>query len=522
MGTVPPRKAVESFPLPNDSDLDDLARLEYLRIPDEDRADVLAALRNELLNAELIDRLHYSMADTAGTDYAGRRVGGRATLDEDPYNAVVRLVDIPPTGEGLLTGKRVGVKDNIRIAGVPMTNGPFLVGEFTSQVDAVVVERVLSAGGRIVATLNMDEFGFAGTGETSAFGPTLNPANTAHTPGGSSSGCGAAVASGLVDLALGTDQAGSGRIPASWCGVVGLKPTHGLVPTFGMTHMDHTVDFISPIARRVTDVAIALAVLAGPDWRDPQWGARDDQPAKQYADFLALDLDGFKFGLVAESLGVDPAGAEVDACVTQTAEALAARHGTLETLSIPMWPYARQIWGGICAPSISVMFESGLEGYFRKGLTDPSWQAAFIGARERQGAFRPSPQLMLILLAGRYLRQNHHGSHYAKSTNLRAELSRQIDAALTEHDVLITPTCPMPALAVREDRFTFAEFAVRSAASTHNTVPMNLSGHPAVTVNCGFDQNGLPLGLQVIGRRGHDDTILRVAHAVEELANSGG
>src|SRR5581483_2497108 len=174
------------------------------------------------------------------------------------------------------------VKDNISVAGVPTTNASRMP-PYIPDVDAVVVERIIEAGGAIVGKLNMDDMAAAGTGETSAFGPARNPIDPARSAGGSSGGSGAAVASGEVDIALGVDQGGSGRIPAAFCGVVTVKATQGLVPSFGVAHIDHTIDSVTPIARSVADVATTLEVIAGEDWRDPQW-VRGPLIADHYAE----------------------------------------------------------------------------------------------------------------------------------------------------------------------------------------------------------------------------------------------
>ena len=221
--------------------------------------------------------------------------------EEDPYNAFIRRCRVVGRPTGRLAGRTVGLKDNIRLAGVPMTNGSRLLEHYVPDVDAVVVERLLDAGAVIVGKLNMDDMGFAGTSETSAFGVVRNPRNPAFSAGGSSGGSGAAVAAGAVDLALAVDQGGSGRIPASWCGVVALKPTHGLVPSFGITYLDHTIDFVCPLARTVAEVAEALEVIAGDDPRDPQW-VRGPIRTEPYTQSLDAPIAGVRLGLVREAM----------------------------------------------------------------------------------------------------------------------------------------------------------------------------------------------------------------------------
>ncbi|MBV9002647.1 MAG: hypothetical protein JO304_26570, partial [Solirubrobacterales bacterium] len=179
-----------------------------------------------------------------------RTPGSRPTPEEDPVNAFVRVLEIQGAPDGPLAGRRIGIKDNIAVAGVPVTNGSRTLS-YTPVQDAVVVERILDAGGFIAGKLNLDDFSASGFGDTSVFGPARNPVDPARSAGGSSSGSSAAVAAGLIDMALGVDQGGSVRMPAAACGLVGMKPTHGLVPSFGLTNMDHTLDCIGPITHTV-------------------------------------------------------------------------------------------------------------------------------------------------------------------------------------------------------------------------------------------------------------------------------
>lgn len=199
----------------------------------------------------------------------GRDPGYQPTKKQDPYNSFTRMFLIRGRGNGLLKGKKIGVKDNINISGIPTTNASSLSMDFVPNEDATIITRLLEAGADIVGKLNMDNLSFSGTSETSIFGPVKNTLNPKYSPGGSSSGAGAAVASNSVDIAIGVDQGGSARVPACCTGVVSIKPTHGLVPTYGLTYLDHTLDHICPVARSVEDVAATLEVIAGYDKRDP-------------------------------------------------------------------------------------------------------------------------------------------------------------------------------------------------------------------------------------------------------------
>ena len=217
---------------PKLEEIQSLAASEYMRLTEEESAD-LASLIDSILGQ--IERLDDMSIPEPEVKYRDRDRGRRPTPEEDPYNAFIRRCRVEGASRGKLSGKTVGLKDNIRLAGIPMTNASRLIAEYVPAIDATVAERLLDAGATIVGKLNMDCFSMGGTGETSDFGAPRNPHNPGCSTGGSSGGSGAAVAAGLVDIALGVDQGGSARIPASWCGVVCMKATHGLVPSFGVT-----------------------------------------------------------------------------------------------------------------------------------------------------------------------------------------------------------------------------------------------------------------------------------------------
>ncbi|HZP27686.1 MAG TPA: amidase family protein, partial [Acidimicrobiia bacterium] len=276
---------------PSVADVESLARLEGIELKEGKAADLLgtvAALVEAAARAEERETLRPELRP-------GRRdPGRRPSPEEDPYNAFIRRCLVEGAPDGPLAGRTVAVKDNIAVGGVPMTEGSHFP-VFVPSADAVVVERVLDAGGTIIGTLNMDELGGGATGVMSAFGPARNPVDPARSAGGSSGGAGSAVRSGAVDVALGVDQGGSGRIPAAFCGVVGVKATHGLVPSHGVGHIDHTIDHVTPLARSVHDAALLLEVIAGDDWRDPQW-VRGPITTGSYVNAADAGVEGMRIG----------------------------------------------------------------------------------------------------------------------------------------------------------------------------------------------------------------------------------
>jgi len=257
-----------------DAEAEAFAALVGERMPVYGRLDELAGGRGERDGMRSVGSASAREdADAEGVDDAG----------DDPYNAFVTRCEIVGADGGPLAGVTVGIKDNIAVAGVEMTCGSRVFAGYRPRRDATVVTRLLAAGATVVGKTAMDDMAVSGTGEVSATGPVLNPHDTDYLAGGSSGGSAAAVAAGQVDLALGTDQAGSVRIPAAWCGCVGLKPTHGLVPYTGVTPLGHTYDHVGPLARTVEDCARALSVLAGPADRDPRQGAGVGVPTPRSA-----------------------------------------------------------------------------------------------------------------------------------------------------------------------------------------------------------------------------------------------
>jgi amidase len=501
---------------PGADQIRELAAMEYMQPTDDEVAEIEVLLDEALA---MFDRLDELPQPAFPITYRERDPGRRPLPEEDPYNAFIRRCRVAGRPTGRLAGRTVGLKDNIRLAGVPMTNGSRLLEHYVPDVDAVVVERLLDAGAVIVGKLNMDDMGFAGTSETSAFGVVRNPHNPAFSAGGSSGGSGAAVAAGAVDLALAVDQGGSGRIPASWCGVVALKPTHGLVPSFGITYLDHTIDFVCPLARTVAEVAEALEVIAGDDPRDPQW-VRGPFRTEPYTQALDAPIAGVRLGLVREAMDLAVMESDVDAAVRSAVAKLEALGGAARDVSIPFWPDGQAIWNGFAAHAISAMVESEQEGYGRRGLCDLGWVEAFANAR-RAGSDAFPPVLKALMVLGKYLRREYRSLYFAKATNLRFDACRQMDRTLAEVDLLVTATTPMKAFPLLTEPPGLSEMARRSASMCQNTYPLNVTGHPALSLPIGRGEHGLPIGLQLIGRPFEEALLLRVAHALEQRLGAG-
>jgi amidase len=440
-----------------------------------------------------------------------RDPGHRPTPEEDPFNAFVRLCRVEGAADGPLTGRRIGIKDNLAVAGIPVTNASRTLS-YTPTVDAVVVERILDAGGTIVAKLNLDDFSASGYGDTSVFGATRNPHAPAHAAGGSSSGAGAAVAAGLVDLAVGVDQGGSVRMPAAACGVVGLKATTGLVPSFGLSYIDHCFDCVGPIARTVADAAALLAVIAGPDWRDPQWVR--DATVDDYAAGLEEGVDGLRVGVLDESVGDDACSPSVREGLEAAAAALAEAGATVESVSVPLWRYGFPIWLGTLVLGWPPMLRSnGISaGHF--GYVDVERVHAAGLVRLTESHLLPSTAKLALLLSS-YLHERYQGVPLARAQNQRIALRRALDGALEQFDVLLTPTTPGTAIRLPEGRMSEEQAMARVVAENVLACPLNVTGHPALAVPSGVDPDGLPTSVQLIGPRWGERRLLAAGAALE-------
>lgn len=499
---------------PSVEEIRSLAAREYINLSQQEATDLGSLMDGMLVDVE---RLHDLPVAGLKVRYKDRDPGYRPLPEEDPCNAFIRKCRVTGASEERLAGKTVGLKDNIRVAGVPMTNGSRLLPEYVPRVDATVTERLLDAGATIVGKLNMDSFGMGGTNETSDFGPVRNPHNMEYSAGGSSGGSGAALAAGEVDLALGVDEGGSARIPASWCGVVSIKPTHGLVPAFGLSYLDHTLDEVCPMARSVREVALTLEAIAGEDPKDPQW-VRGPIRVENYSKALQEDISGLRLGVIRESMEWNQSEPDVGRSVWEAAKKLQARGAAVEEVSIPWWKNAWPVLLSIIGHSLAAMVESDLEGYWRGGMCDPDWQEAF-GRARRAGSDGFPPLLKVWMVMGKYLRREYCSVYFSKAQNLRHAMTQKLDEMFEVYDVLVTPTTPLKAIKLTPSSRAGSWEGRGSIEMNRNTCPLNVTGFPALSVPCGFGDNGLPIGLQLIARRFRESLLFQVASQVERAAS---
>jgi len=430
---------------------------------------------------------------------------GRIRIDiDDRHNAFITLAGEADYKEGgPLSGVMVAVKDNISTRGMATTCGSRILEGYIPPYDAHVVELLKEAGAIIPGKTNMDEFGMGTTTENSAFGPTTNPVDTTRVAGGSSGGSAAAVASGMVPLALGSDTGGSIRCPASFCGIVGFKPTYGRVSRYGLVAYANSLEQIGPMGRTVRDVSGLLEVItARPDPRDSTGIAR---PYRHTPD---PEINGRRIGVPAEFFGEG-----VDRAVAETVSAAIDRLGELGAeivpCSLPSMAYALASYYVICTSEASSNL-ARFDGvrYGRPVDTRKPWHMAFQQVRGEGFGKEVRRRIMLGTFA---LSAGYYGRYYQKAQSARQALREEIARLFTGVDLIAGPTMPTTAFRLGEKTDPLSMYL-----SDILTVPANLAGIPAISVPCG-KVDGLPVGLQIMGRWGEDELVMDAACAAEEV-----
>ncbi len=445
---------------------------------------------------------------------ADRNAGRPPLPGEDPLNAVVRWCSVKGEHDGPLSGKRVVLKDSAAVAGVPMTCGSRVLEGYVPGCDSVIAERVLVAGGEIAAMSNMDDMAFSGGGDSSYYGPTLCPFDSLRTAGGSSGGSAAALWYDGLDASIGSDQGGSIRVPAAWCGVIGLKPTHGLVPYTGMVGVDQTFDHAGPLGRTVVDVARLLQAIAGKSDSDPR---QRDVPVTDYIGAAIqprADLSDVRIGFVAAGFS-DDVGIE-GAVATAVGEAVDRMRGIradVTEVSLPEHVQAGDVAFTGFAEGIAALMVGGGNGYHWAGRYSPDLADALNKGIADHGTELSSP-FKTALLAGAFLQRHYRGSYYAKAANLRPWLKSAYDRALAEVDVLLMPTTPGLPHPV-EPGLAMPDRVKRGWAVLANTYPTDFTGHPAISIPVA-EVDGLPVGVMLVGGHFTEARLLGIASTVEQ------
>lgn len=475
-----------------------------------DRAatELAAALRARELSAEDLVRSCLARIEAVEPEV-------RAFLERTPDLALeqARAVDARlAAGEELpaVAGIPLALKDVLTTRGIRTTCGSRILEDYVPPYDCTPWERLRAAGSVLLGKTNCDEFAMGSSNENSAFGPVHNPWDLARVPGGSSGGSAAAVAAGEVVWALGTDTGGSVRQPAALCGVVGMKPTYGLVSRYGLIAFASSLDTVGTFTRSVRDAAVLLSAIAG---RDPRDATSLDAAQADLSEGLGSDVRGLRVGVIAEALGegVEPG---VRDAVRAAVERLAGMGAEVGDASLPHAGYALSAYY-LIAPSEASSNLARYDGV-RYGLRVEGRDSVEMMMRTRGEGFGPEVKRRIIL--GTYaLSAGYYEAYYGQAQKVRTLVIRDYEAAFERFDVLVSPTSPTTAFRIGEK----VDDPLAMYLSDVFTIPANLAGVPAISIPCGLDERGLPVGLQLTGPVLGEQAVLRAAHALErELAFS--
>ena len=457
--------------------------------------------RKELSSLELtravLDRIH--------------RVDGRTrafvTVTEEKALGQAQRADtrIAAGEAGPLTGIPLQLKDNLCTRHVPTTCGSRMLEAFVPSYDATVTSRLYEAGAVLVGKGNLDEFAMGSSTENSAFHPTRNPWDLDRVPGGSSGGPATAVAAGECLFSLGSDTGGSIRQPAALCGVVGLKPTYGLVSRYGLVAFASSLDQIGPLSKDVTDCAMVLNAISG---HDPLDSTSMNSEVPDYTKSLGMDIKGLRIGVPEEYFieGIEPG---VEKAVREAIGVLEGLGADVSEISLPHTPYALAVYY-IIAPSEAMANLARYDGVkygHSAGHAASMWDAL---ARTRQEGFGPEVKRRIML--GTYtLSAGYYDAYYLKAQKVRTLIRQEFDEAFQGLDALVTPTSPSVAFKLGEK----TDDPVQMYLSDILTIPANIAGIPAISVPAGM-VDGLPVGLQIMTRHLDEKTLLRTAYAYEQ------
>jgi aspartyl-tRNA(Asn)/glutamyl-tRNA(Gln) amidotransferase subunit A len=407
---------------------------------------------------------------------------------------------------GLLAGIPMGIKDNLCTQGILTTCGSRILENFIPPFESTVTGRLAEAGAVMIGKTNLDEFAMGSSTENSAYQVTANPWDLTRVPGGSSGGSAAAVAGGECVVSLGSDTGGSIRQPAALCGVVGLKPTYGLVSRYGLVAYASSLDQIGPFSRSVEDTAIVLGAIAG---HDPKDATSLKVEVPDYTQFLKPDLKGLKVGVILETFG-EGLDDEVNQAVQGAIAQLKALGAEIQEISCPRFRYGLPTYY-IIAPSeasANLARYDGVKYGFRKPNAD-----SLINMYTQTRAEGFGAEVKRRIMIGTYvLSAGYYDAYYLKAQKVRTLIKEDFEKAFESVDVLVCPTTPTTAFKAGEK----TDDPLSMYLSDLMTIPVNLAGLPGLSLPCGFDAQGLPIGLQIIGNVLREDQVLHTAYAYEQ------
>lgn len=430
------------------------------------------------------------------------------TLCDEALKEAKEIDEKRKNGEKLssLAGIPIGIKDNMCTKGVKTTCSSRMLENFVAPYNATVVEKLNEENLIDLGKLNMDEFAMGASTEYSYFKKTCNPWNLKTVPGGSSGGSAAAVAANLVPWALGSDTGGSIRQPSSFCGVVGLKPTYGLVSRYGLVAFASSLDQIGPITKDVRDSAILLNIIAGHDERDT---TSYNMPKKDYTKALKNDVKGLKIGIPKEYFG-EGINEEVKAKLEEAIETYKKLGAEVEEFSLDIAQYALATYYIIaCAEASSNLgrFDGIRYGYRTENYTN----LKELYKNSRSEGFGPEVKRRIIL--GTYvLSSGYYDAYYKKAQQVRTLVKKEFDKAFEKYDVLLTPTSPTVAF----EMGTRSENPLEMYLADICTVSVNIAGLPGISIPCGVNGDNMPIGMQLIGNKFEEEKILNAAYTFEQ------
>ncbi|MCF7908371.1 MAG: Asp-tRNA(Asn)/Glu-tRNA(Gln) amidotransferase subunit GatA [Candidatus Omnitrophica bacterium] len=437
-------------------------------------------------------------------------IAQRAKKKDKFLNSFVEIYDKPVAGSGSsqLAGMSIAIKDNICIQDKIITCASKILSSHRAVYDATVIEKLKNAGLSIVGTTNLDEFAFGSSTENSCYGPTRNPWDTQRVPGGSSGGSCAAVAARLVPFALGSDTGGSIRQPASFCGVIGFKPTYGRVSRYGLIAFGSSLDQIGPITTNFSDCAQLLNIICGHDRKDSTSAKLD------FCDFsegLKGGIKAIKVGLPKEYFGKG-LNQEVKAAIDDVISNFKKQGVIFKEISLPHTDYAVATYYIISSSEAS----SNLQRFdgIRYGLRKQSKSLIDLYLKTREAGFGPEAKRR-ILLGTHSLSSGYYDAYYLKALKVRRLIKDDFDKVFSEVDAILTPTSPTTAFKLGER----ASDPLSMYLSDIYTIPANLAGIPAVSFPCGFDKKDLPIGAQLVGKAFDEVTLLKLGSAFESLTD---
>ena len=462
--------------------------------------------KKEVSVSDLVDASFKRIAQVDDT------VAAFLALNEEAARGQAALLDEAlAKGEaiGTLFGMPIGIKDNIVTKDLRTTCASKILENFDPIYDATVVQKLKEAGTITIGKLNMDEFAMGSSNENSAYKTVRNPWNTNCVPGGSSGGSAASVAAGEVLFTLGSDTGGSIRQPASFCGVVGLKPTYGRVSRFGLVAFASSLDQIGPITNTVEDNAFLLEAISG---LDPMDGTSANVEVPKFTEALTGDVKGLRIAVPKEYLG-EGVQEEVRQSVLEALKVLESLGATWEEVSLPHSKYALATYYLLSSSEASANL-ARFDGV-RYGYRTPNAENLMEMYKHTRSEGFGNEVKRRIMLGTFALSSGYYDAYYKKAQQVRTLIKKDFEDVFQSYDVIIGPTTPTPAFKIGEN----TKDPLTMYANDILTIPVNLAGVPGISVPCGLSQEGLPLGLQIIGKHFDESTVYRVAHAFEQATD---